>query len=316
MVPGKRLVPFLLLLCLNQCLFARGIDGSFVVSSISYLDNPLIYDFNKNGNVRLHFINGKVIETRYKIRKSSINIDFESKSVQLIMDTRNKSNNIFEYTDDRKVRLLQIDSISYLGREILEQGNFFGVWESNSCNLTSPSSKSIFEFMKNNKFVFSQDDLDSKISNVYSWRLYKVNSMVILVTRFINSRLFFIKNFDDDHFNTTTLLNDKLCNTLFVRLEEEENKILALIQGKWTRVEESNRLPVELDIGNKIGIKFENEVDFSYYDWEFAVTGNIIVLESGDQKPLYPNNFSIELGSDKSLQFDHGGFKAKFRRIH
>jgi len=287
--------------------------GEYVAGSIVSNDYPIIYKFGKRGKVNLYFLDKDVMESSYVKKKNLIKVRFGQKTL-VFEHKKEVDGDKMVNVEDKSFILFTLRIASYQSSKSFDEQFILGSWSNVPC--LPQANKYGFEFFKNNRFVYTTIEENKKNANVYSWKIIRTESITVLRTSFPNTRLFFVNNFDNDKIYLKTQIDDKICSTSFIHLDSKINSLSNFISGKWARIDGGIRLPIEFDIGEKIGIKFENENIMEYYEWILSsLTNKIIILGPANARSLYPDNFSIERSDDNKLIIEFGGFKGRYIRI-
>lgn len=305
-----RFAHIFLLLLLSSHIQAALQKSKYLLNSMPSINEPVSFDFKEKNLVILNFLNGDQKNGTYSFKRDKLIVKFDSISLLFLLQMEN----FFLFVDGKMNKEIVLRPIQSLSLNSKDKIDLIGSWENISCH--SLPSRLYFEFLPQGRFVYSEINKVGVNSNAKDWKIYKLGSAAILMTRFIREHFFYIKCIRGDTIETLLDVNGELCKTSFVRTNHTSNNVMYSVKGKWFRIEDESWLPLEIDFNDSVGFQFENTemLHYNYYVSKFS--NRIVLLFNDSDKRLYPDNFVIEDYDDEKIVVEYKGVSAKYKRIH
>ena len=316
MVPFKRLKYIIVLIAFaipKADSYALVLNGTYLISSIPTKSYPIILKFQEDGMVSLRYFDGSDAFGKYKYNKRNITLFVGSDRLNF-QSIELKGKEEFVSSDYPDVLLIPIKNLYTHGKPSMFSGSsyFIGGWRNTT--VIKPIEL-YFEFL-DKKFVFTKVDSLSRTTNVYAWDFRIIDGVPILICRFPHSQTFFLQEVSDFAFKASTYMRRQLEVTSFERANAHPD--YDMLFKKWVCTECSVRMPIEINIGTKVGIKSVGEVELIFYDWYLSMYSNTILLTGPENAPpIYPAYYTFDfIDNGRKLLINHGGIKELYKSIN
>jgi hypothetical protein len=268
--------------CISQnccCQNLLSVKNKWVQPNVCESDDLLIFDFINQCAVKP---SGK--KTKLMVTKSKLGLGgTESVLVQKIVIDNDRLNVFTTIPKGGKLSFIRKKVLQNL-RPVDSATLVNNIW-----HISSNKNDFYFEFFPNGRYAFTaiNPQKSDTVANVYSWSMYRVDSLQLIITRDISCNRYFIRNFSGDSMEANSFQGDSVKRLIFERIINEKKFSKNAFTGKWrmTKIDGERHRPL-LET-----IEFQNNLVIFSYDnptrpaseWFLDYLGNLLVTSYQDE---------------------------------
>lgn len=307
---GIRLA-ILLNLSVLSCAGRENLEGKYVPVSPVVPNRPVIYDFEKNGNVRVIYPDGRVDQGAYTENNLSLKVGSKRYSI-----SKGQYLTLHDVDTRRDILLCQYQHLKSTlpgPRNLRDQST---VWRLSTCD--NFKGETYVEFLSDDRMVYTMLGADT-VSNVLKWKSIQLDSLDFLVCSFGITQTFFLIDDEGGTIHAKVWVDTSFCDVTFERIEPMPLVGLpTVLLGKWTCSSAYPRIdtPVELifDKG-RVGVLFVLNDDITWYNYSVSkVNAKVMVLFRNTESPYAPTNIVLETTTPWDAVITYDGMELRLQR--